>query len=200
MLSVNIASTYRRLMPYMLAVYLAAIPAAFLYLNVRLTVEWVAIILFGAALLSGRGMLFLRDWGAFIVVLLGWQLASPLAVRLGFPWHLQELIDADKLVFAGQVPPLWLQAHLYHPGALGPVDIFAATMYLLHFLAPLLAGFLLWMTNRALFQQFAITFVVVALAGFATYVVYPAVPPWLAAKPLLYVHGVYRVSPQGHVY
>jgi hypothetical protein len=180
-------------MPLTLAVYVLAIAAGFLYFNMRLTVEWVAIILFGAALLSGRALLFVRDWGVFIAVLLAWQLASPLATQFAFPWHVQEMINADKLMFFGTVPAVWLQQHLYHPGTLEPWDVFAAVMYMLHFLAPLLAGFALWMTNRALFRKFAITFVLVAVAGFATYIVYPAVPPWLAAQPLTHVHTYYKV-------
>src|SRR5579875_4173175 len=113
-------------MPFLLGLYIVAVAAGFLYFNMRLTVEWVAIILFVAALLSGRGLLFLRDWGVFIAVLLAWQVTSPLATKFHFPWHLQELIDADKLMFFGHVPPLWLQQHLYHRGVIEPWDVFAA--------------------------------------------------------------------------
>lgn len=185
---------YMRAMPWILGAYILLVAVTFLYFNMRLTVEWVAIVLFFAALLSGRGLLFLKDWGVFIVVLLAWQLASPLATRFDFPWHLQPLIDADKVLTFGHVPPLWLQQHLYHAGVLEPWDVLAATMYMLHFLAPLLAGFILWMSDRQLFQKFAITFVVVAVAGFATYIFYPAVPPWMAAQKLVYVHGMYFSS------
>lgn len=178
-------------MPFLLAAYVIAVAAVFLYFNMRLTVEWVAIILFVAALLSGRGMLFVRDWGVFIVVLLGWQLASGLATDFNFPWNLTEPLSAEKLLFFGNVPAVWLQQHLYHPGRIEPWDVFAAVLYMLHFLAPLLAGFALWLANRALFRQFAITFVLVALAGFATYIVYPAAPPWLAAERLIRFHGQY---------
>lgn len=184
--------THRRVMPYLLTAYVLGIAAGFVYFNMRLTVEWVAVILLGAAILSGRGLLFIRDWGVFIAVLLGWQVASTLATRSPFPWHLTAMIQADKFMFGGVVPAVWLQQHLYHPGVLEPWDILAATMYLLHFLAPLLAGFALWMTNRQLFHKFAITFVVVALAGFVTYILYPAVPPWMAAQHLLHLHGQYH--------
>lgn len=191
---------YHRLVPYILVAYVLVVAVGFLYFNLRLTVEWVAIILFVGALLSGRALLFARDWGVFLAVLLGWQLTSPLATRFGFPWHLQELISADKFLFFGTVPSLWLQQHLYHPGVTEPWDVLAATMYMLHFLAPLLAGFALWLANRALFRKFAITFVIVAMAGFATYILYPAVPPWMAAEPLAHVNGTYVHQPGGHVY
>jgi len=144
-----------------------------------------------AALLSGRAILFIRDWGAFILVLLAWQVASTLATRFAFPWHLHELIDADKLLFFGHVPTVWLQQHLYQPGSLRPWDVLAATMYMLHFLAPLLAGFALWLADRAMFRKFALAFVLVAIAGFATYILYPSVPPWMAAQALVRVGNEY---------
>jgi hypothetical protein len=188
---VTLADRYRRWMPLVLGVYVLLVAAGFLYMNMRLTVEWVAVILFVAALLSGRGLLFVRDWGVFILVLLGWQVVSGVATRFSLPWHLTEMIDADKLLFFGTVPSVWLQQHLYHSGVLEPWDVFSAVIYMLHFLAPLLAGFALWMANRALFRKFAITFVLVALAGFATYILYPAVPPWMAAQYLVHIHGQY---------
>jgi PAP2 superfamily len=193
---------YRKAMPYVLALYVVAIAAGFLFFNMRLTVEWVAIILFGAAILSGRAMLFLRDWGVFIVVLLAWQLTSFLATDFPFPWHLHELIDADRWMFFGNVPPQWLQAHLYTPGTLHWWDVLAVTFYMLHFLAPLAAGFVLWIVNRPLFRKYMITYIVVFLGGFATYILYPAVPPWMAGQPLVQVgnqfHFPWIAAKQGY--
>lgn len=182
---------YRQAVPYILTVYVVVVAAAFLYFNMRLTIEWVAIVLFIAAVLSGRALLFVKDWGVFILVLLTWQLASPLATHFSFPQHLTQLIAADRFVFSGQVPTVWLQQHLYTRGVLQPWDVMAACMYMLHFLAPLLAAFILWMSNRALFAKYAIAFVVVAIAGWTTYVLYPAVPPWMAAEKLVSFHGKY---------
>jgi hypothetical protein len=188
---VSLQERYRQAVPYILTVYVIAVAAAFLYFNMRLTIEWVAIVLFIAALLSGRALLFVKDWGVFILVLLTWQLTSPLATRFSFPQHLTPLIAADRFLFSGHVPTVWLQQHLYTPGVLRPWDVMAASMYMLHFLAPLLAAFVLWMTNRELFAKYAIAFVVVAVAGWTTYVLYPAVPPWMAAEKLVSIHGKY---------
>jgi membrane-associated phospholipid phosphatase len=182
---------YRQVMPVILALYVLCVVIGFLYLNMRLTVEWVAAILLVAALLTGRMTLFIKDWGVFIAVLLAWQVTSPLATRFSFPWHLQVLIDADRFLFFGHVPSLWLQQHLYHKGTLEPWDVLAAAMYMLHFLSPLLAGFVLWIANRDLFGKFAVTFVLCAFAGFVTYILFPAVPPWMAAQPLVHVGNEY---------
>lgn len=198
----DFAARYRRAVPFILSAYVLLVAAAFVYFNARLSLEWVSIVLFVAALLSGRALLFVRDWGVFLVALFAWQFISQIADDFPFPWHLQELVAADKLMFLGNVPPQWLQQHLYHPGVLEPWDVLASTMYLLHFLVPLLAGFALWLANRDLFRRFALTFVVVAVAGFITYILYPAVPPWLAARPLVETaHHHYVVNwHHGHVY
>jgi membrane-associated phospholipid phosphatase len=172
----------------------------FFYFNFRLTIEWVAVLLFTAALLYGRGVQFLRDWSVFVVVLLAWQFTSPLATDFGFPWHLQELIAADKLLFAGKVPALWLQQHLYHPGVLEPWDVLAAIVYMSHFLMPLVCGFLLWLADRDIYRKFAISFVLLAFAGFLTYILYPSVPPHMASQPLKHVNHVYVLAAGGYVY
>jgi hypothetical protein len=188
-----VLARYHKAMPYVLGAYLVLVVVGFLFFNLRLTVEWVAIVLFVAAILSGRAMLFLRDWGVFIFVLLAWQLTSSLANDFTFPWHLTQLISADRFMFFGRVPPQWLQAHLYHPGKIEPWDVLAVSFYMLHFMTPLAAGFALWMVNRQLFQKYMVTYVVVFLAGFATYIFYPAVPPWMAAQPLVRVGHEYLV-------
>lgn len=186
--------------PLLIALYLAVVIAVFLYLNVPLTIEWVVVILCVAAAMSGRGLLFLRDWGAFVLVLLAWQITAPVATELPFPWHLTELIDADRFLFGGVVPAQWLQQHLYRPGVLEPWDVFAAAMYMLHFLTPLVAGFALWLTNRSLFHKYTVAFVLIALAGYLTWIFYPSVPPWLAAEHLRHVGHIYLRSPYGPVY
>lgn len=185
---------------FILVPYLAVVVAVFLYFNMRFNVEWVALVLFGAAVLTGKARLFLLDWGVFFVVLLAWQVSSGLATTFGFSWHLTELIAADRLMFAGHVPAVWLQQRLYHPNHLEPWDVLAASMYMLHFLAPLVAGFLIWLANRDLFRKFAATFVLVALAGFATYIVYPAVPPWMAGNPLVQVGHQYATCYGAHAW
>lgn len=192
--------TIRRLRHILVALYLVAVSGALIYFNFRLTVEWVAVILFGAALFYGKGRQFVRDWSVFFIVLVAWQFTSPLATDFGFPWHLTELIDFDKLVFGGNVAPVWLQHHLYHPGLVEPWDVVAAAIYMSHFMTPMLCGFALWLTNRELFRKFAIAFIVLAFAGFITYIVYPSVPPHMASQPLKHVHGIYVIARGGHVY
>ncbi len=99
-----------------------------------------------------------------------------------FPWHVQEMITVDKFLFFGTLPTLWLQQHLFHYNQVSWYDIVAVTVYSLHFLLPLGAGFILWLANRQLYYRYAVCFVLAAVLGFATYIVFPAVPPWMASQ------------------
>lgn len=183
---VELRQTYRKIMPYVVIGYIAVFAISFFLLNFRLSVEWVAIALMGAATLTGRIKSFFRDWGVFIAAVIAWQVTDGLALRFNFPWHVNDMIDADRWMFRpvlnGQIPTIWLQKQLFHNGLLSWYDVMSVVLYSLHFLLPLGAGFILWLVNRDLFHKYAIAFIVAAIAGFATYIVYPAVPPWMAAQ------------------
>jgi membrane-associated phospholipid phosphatase len=76
-----------------------------------------------------------------------------------------------------------LQTHLWH-GAdhLRWWDYAAWLVYVSHFFATLVVAAILWTWAHDRFVRFATMVCVLALTGFATYVLYPAVPPWLAAR------------------
>ena len=182
----GIRARYGRLMPFIVVGYIALFALTFFVLNLRMSVEWVSIALLGAALLTGKFKIFIRDWGVFIAAVIAWQVTDGLALKFNFPWHVRDMYDVDAWIFQpvlhGKIPTVWLQQHMFHNGRLGWFDIVAVVVYSLHFLLPLGAGFVLWLVNRDLFHSYAVCFIIAAVLGFATYIVYPAVPPWMAAQ------------------
>lgn len=177
---------YQRLAPLVVALYLGLFTITFFVFNLRLSVEWVSIALIGAAALSGRLRTFLKDWWVFIAAVVAWQVTDGLALKFNFPWHVQDMVTVDAWMFQpvlhGETPTVWLQSHLFRDGVLAWYDVVVVVVYSLHFLLPLGAGFVLWILNRDLFRKYAICFIAAAVLGFATYIVYPAVPPWMAAQ------------------
>jgi hypothetical protein len=173
-------------MPFVVVAYVGVFAVSFFLLNFRLSVEWVVIALCGAAALTGKFKNFLKDWGVFIAAVVAWQVTDGLALRFNFPWHVQDMVTADRWMFQpilhGQLPTIWLQQRLYHNHVLSWYDVLSVGVYSLHFLLPLGAGFILWLVNRELYYKYALCFVLAAVLGFATYIVYPAVPPWMAAS------------------
>jgi membrane-associated phospholipid phosphatase len=160
---------------------LAALVVLLFLDNVSLTPDVMLLVLFIAAVALGQALLFLRDWLPFIGILLVYESLHGFADNLGQIAHTADIIAVEKLFFAGTVPTLWLQHHLWS-GQVQWYDIAATTLYFMHFVLPLACAFWLWTQRKAEYWQFVSSLVVLCFAGFVTYILFPATPPWLAAK------------------
>jgi membrane-associated phospholipid phosphatase len=130
------------------------------------------------------------------VVLGAYDFSRGAADSLGIGAHAQTMIDFDRFVFFGTTPTEWLQARLYDPGVVHWWDVAFTLVYTSYFIVPFaLAGFL-WARDRLAFLRFTKRLVSLALAGLATYIAFPAVPPWMAAEMGL-LEEVHRTSSTG---
>lgn len=151
-------------------------------------------VLFIPALFLHKIRRFLLDWLPFIFLLLSYDFLRGLAPLLNNRVHYLELIQVDKLLF-GELPTTWLQKNLYSPGILKWYDFAASIFYFLHFALPLGFGFLTWMINKREFKRFVTAILTLSYAGWVTYVLYPAAPPWLAQEKGL-IFGVSKIIDQ----
>ena len=131
------------------------------------------------------------DWLPLMIVLLCYDLSLPVRQWLGIVPHVWPQLDADRIVF-GQLPTTSLQHWLYGVGAPHWYDYVAFVVYLSHFFVTLLVLALLWKLSHQRFRHYRALVVALATAGFVTYVLFPAVPPWLAAREG-YIEPVTRV-------
>jgi membrane-associated phospholipid phosphatase len=123
------------------------------------------------------------EWSPFIAVLFIYDRLRGYADGLLF--HAREVpqIKIEAAIFGRPIPTVWLQGHLWHgAGDLRWWDYAAWFIYLTHFFATLIVAAVLWRWAHDRFVRFATMVCVLSLAGFATYVLFPAVPPWLAAR------------------
>jgi len=126
---------------------------------------------------------FVRDWAPFMAVLFVYdRLRGYADGALVQPRELPQ-IRLEAALFGKPIPTVWLQEHLWH-GAnhLQWWDYAAWFVYLTHFLGTLIVAAILWTWAHEHFARFATMVCVLALTAFATYVLYPAVPPWMAAQ------------------
>ena len=126
---------------------------------------------------------FVRDWAPFMGVLFVYdRLRGYADGALVQPRELPQ-IRLEAALFGKPIPTVWLQEHLWH-GAnhLQWWDYATWFIYLTHFLGTLVVAAILWTWAHEHFARFATMVCVLALAAFATYVLYPAVPPWMAAQ------------------
>jgi len=126
---------------------------------------------------------FITDWLPFMAILFVYDRLRGIADGLVFPQHTLPQIHVEAMLFGKPLPTVWLQHHLWHGGAhLHWWDYAVWFVYLTHFFATLAVAGVLWVKFHDRFVRFATMVCVLALTGFATYVLYPAVPPWLAAR------------------
>ena len=146
---------------------------------------WFAlgIIAFSVTDVRRRTSRLVIEWAPFIGVLFIYDRLRGYAD--GLLVHAREVpqIKVEAAIFGKPIPTVWLQSHLWHGASdLRWWDYAVWFVYLTHFFATLIVAAILWRWAHDRFVRFATMVCVLALAGFATYVLFPAVPPWLAAR------------------
>jgi membrane-associated phospholipid phosphatase len=125
-----------------------------------------------------RGMIV--DWLPFILFLFAYDYARSLADETGFTAHLAPQLKVEAWLFGTPIPTVDWQARFYTPGSLQWYDYSAWIVYITHFFGTLGLAAILWRFAYPLFKKWRTLVIGLSTAGFVTYVLYPAVPPWLA--------------------
>jgi len=128
-----------------------------------------------------RSVMF--EWLPFVLLLAVYDLLRGRADGLFFSTWYRPQLEADSVLFGGNVPTVWLQDRLWHgPSAVRWYDYAAWAVYMSYFAATyLLAGFL-WFFARASFRRYVGSVVLLAGMAFTTFALFPAAPPWLASR------------------
>ncbi|MCW2604089.1 MAG: superfamily protein [Pseudonocardiales bacterium] len=121
------------------------------------------------------------DWLPFALFLYAYDYSRGAAETLGMPIHWQPQLKLDEWLFFGHVPTQWLQEHLKQPRAQWWEAVLALT-YTSHFIVPYVMTAWFWFRNRALYWRFAGRFLALSFTGIAGYILFPAAPPWAAAR------------------
>ncbi len=146
----------------------------------------VVVVAFGlAAIILGRGRLFLRDWIPFVALFFAYELMRGYADKFGLPIHVTDIISLERIIGLGGLPTTFVQQ--LHSGPASSPDALATIsviFYFLHFPLPLAIGFLLWIHERRVYYDFVAALIVLSMAAFVTYLLLPVAPPWWAADPV----------------
>ena len=161
----------------------------------------LTIVVLGRGWAAWRQMLI--DWLPFQAVLLAYDysrgFASPYSAEqvkngtfpivdvrngAGIPLHVMFPIHADQWLGdhlgMGTMPTTWVQEHFHPTSAVPWYGVLTSLVYCSHFLVMPIVAIVLWIRNRPRFQIWMRMVVVLAVAGVATYFLYPMAPPWLA--------------------
>jgi membrane-associated phospholipid phosphatase len=138
--------------------------------------------LVAVAVLADRPVL--RELWPFPLIVLTWEAMRGLSADLVTRAHASDIVGLERALFGGlsggRTPSEALQSAFHVAGTINPLDVVATIVYLGHFVAPVVIGFVIWRLNRAVYYRYAIAMVLVALAGYATQLIFPVAPPRLA--------------------
>jgi hypothetical protein len=122
-----------------------------------------------------------RDWVPLLVILTSYDLLRGRADNVNTVVHFEPQLGFDKLLTGGSTFANVFQDALWrgHPSW---YDHIVSTIYLSHFCVTLVTLAVLWVVRESTFRRYRNYVLVLVLAGFATYFLYPAAPPWCAAE------------------
>jgi hypothetical protein len=123
-----------------------------------------------------------RDWLPIVGILVAYLVLHELGTTLEKVAHVDPQMAFDEWIGGGTSPTVHLQRALWDPGDPHWYDYAAWLVYLSHFVVTPTVAIVLWVKAYPQFRQFRVLFLSVTCAGFLTYVIYPAIPPWLASQ------------------
>lgn len=171
----------QNVMTLILLGYLAVVVVFMIVKSISITPDRFVIFLFFGAVLIGRAVTFIKDWAPFLALLLGYEMLRGFADDKGLGVQIESLVNIERAIF-GFIPTERLQSLLYVPGKVNWYDWIAVISYFLHFPLPLITAFFLWIKDKSQFHKFTISLLVLSFAGFITFLLLPAAPPWYATE------------------
>jgi hypothetical protein len=123
-----------------------------------------------------------RDWLPLYLVLVVYDLLRGYASHPLWGPFIRPQVWFDTHLFGGVTPTVQLQRWLYDPNHLHVWDYVAWATYNSHFFTSFVIAGVLWKRNYPKFRRFVPLFVGLTVLGYVTYVLYPAMPPWMASQ------------------
>jgi hypothetical protein len=146
---------------------------------------WILLGLLAFSLTNVGGWLrsVVFEWIPFALILWVYDLLRGQADGLFFAAHVKPQLEVDRFLFGGTAPTVRLQDHLWG-GSLHIhwYDYAAWLVYVSYFVGTYLLAAFLWWVNRRLFRRYVVMVSLIAMMGFTTYALFPAVPPWMASE------------------
>ncbi len=169
-----------------------AVAAVFVTRRNFWTPDTLFVMLLALFVAFGRARVFLYRFVPFVGLLLVYDSFRGIADNLNHAVHFLPMINFDRFVFGGTLPTAWLQQLWWH-GQVSWYDFYFYFFYTVHFLAPVLVALLIWWRRDRLYWPYMWAFIGLSFAGFITYVLFPAAPPWMAAQQG-YIEPIHRIS------
>jgi PAP2 superfamily len=146
---------------------------------------WVVLGLLALSITNVGGWMrsVVLEWMPFALFLWAYDLLRGRADGFVFEAHFRPQIEADRVLFLGRDPSVWLQERLWDGSAhLHWYDFASWGVYMSYFVATYAVAGALWFVARDRFRRYVSCVALLAALGFATFALFPAAPPWLASR------------------
>lgn len=140
-----------------------------------------------------RGAVFLT----WMLYLTGFTLFKRLRMMMHFvpmPTQYDYVIEADRALFQGVVPTVWLQQHWYVPGQIDALVLGTVAVHLSYFFVVHVVAVAIWRSRPQWLLRYTLAVLGTLYLGLVGYALVPTAPPWLAAH-LGHLPEVTRILP-----
>lgn len=152
------------------------------------------LLIFGifVAMIFSQSVELIKRFSPFVALILIYESFRGVADQLNAKINFDFMIDADRFLFFGTLPTTTLQNWLWN-GRVQWYDFLLYLAYMMHFVFPLALAVVIWKKFPAKYWDYMSTYVFLMIAGFLTYLLFPAAPPWMASD-LGYIEPIKRIS------
>ena len=124
----------------------------------------------------------LLDWLPFVAFLYLYDYTRGLAGWFGAPVHVTFAPRLDEALTGGHIPTVDLQDAFYDPAHVHWWDTATSVVYSSHFFVAWTIAVVLYLRSRAEWARWVRRLLVLSFSCLAMFMVFPAAPPWYAAK------------------
>lgn len=123
-----------------------------------------------------------RWWFVYVAGIFAYTLLRAYADETAVPIRTMYVIHIDQAIFLGTDPVVWLQDRFFSPDRVTVLDVLAVQVHWSFFIAPHLAGVLIFFWRRELFPRYTLLVVGTMYLGLVLFLLLPTTPPWLASQ------------------
>ena len=147
------------------ALYAAFVTLLTLVRGVPITPDVVAMGgLLAFVMVARRRWPALRDWTAFLVLFLAYELMRGLADDVGMPVHIGDIAALERSLFGGHLPTAALQGLLHPTSGTDWLAVAGTAVYYFHFALPILTAWVLWRLRPMLFHPYLVSLILLAIS------------------------------------
>jgi membrane-associated phospholipid phosphatase len=146
----------------------------------------------------------LRRWAwlvfdclCYCVMWLCYEQSRGWADRAGFPLQVEAPRNIDRFLFFGTDPNEWMQHHFYERNTIHWYDKVASATYFTHFIFPVIAIAIVWVTSHREWARFMKRFATLLFVACTMFVLLPTAPPWMASSKYHILEPLARHTSRG---